>query len=415
NKILDLLISITLIYALLSLLVSILLEWWNSFKKARAKHLKASISQLLNDPMNLQFGELFYDHFLINTLRNKTKKLDPQYISSTLFAEVVIDIIGYRDCHDLPVRLLEADAEKGKQYAVQDSKVTASTVVERFRNGLDNLKPSPLTDTLHSFLMKCDNDQEKLKRMLAGWFDDYMDRVSGWFKQQQRNKLYVFGFIVAIALNVDSLHLIKMISLDDVLRNNLVASANDIANQYNTLSDSAKQKTSELEGAVTNAFPQSTLRDNNNQLTLKPLIDSLISKHDSTSIIILAKLDSLVRTDSLTAAYQRRADRILNVATSLNIPIGWNKSSAPLSWRNKHDNLTHHPEQIKVTQQNQLIDYLDKRNQYDFMNVVVYIIGIAISGFSLSFGAPFWFDTLMKLVNIRRAGKKPEVVNVTKK
>jgi hypothetical protein len=288
-------------------------------------------------------------------------------------------------------------------------------MVERFRNGLDQLRPSPLTDTLHSFLMKCDNDQEKLKKMLATWFDDYMDRASGWFKLQQRTKLYVFGFIVAIALNADSLHLIKMISLDDALRTNLVEAAGDVANQYNTLSDSAKQKTSELEGVVSKAFPQNTLRDNDNKLTLKPLINSLIPRHDSTSRIVLAKLDSLAHADSLTVAYQQRADRILNVATSLNIPIGWNESSAPLSWKNKQNNLTHHPEQINISKQNQLIDYLDKRNQYSFWNVVMYIIGIAISGFSLSFGAPFWFDTLLKLVNIRRAGKKPEAVNVTKK
>jgi hypothetical protein len=38
-----------------------------------------------------------------------------------------------------------------------------------------------------------------------------------------------------------------------------------------------------------------------------------------------------------------------------------------------------------------------------------YLVGILISGFSLSFGAPFWFDLLVKLVNIRRSGKRPEV------
>ena len=412
NKILDLLISMTLIYALLSLVVSILLEWWNDFKKARALHLKASISQLLNDSINLQFGELFYDHFLIKTLRNKKTKRFPQYISSTLFADVLIDIIGYRDRHDQPVKLIGASVELGKQYA-QVEKAATTTLLEQFRNGLEKLKPSPLTDTLQSFLMKCDNDPEKLKKMLASWFDDYMDRASGWFKSKQRTKLYVFGFIVAIVLNVDSLHLVKMISLDDALRTNLVESAGELANQYNTLADSSKQKTSELEDVVSKAFPKSALRDDNKQLTLKPLINSLAPRHDSASRKLLAKLDSLAHADSITVAYQQRANRILNVATSLNIPIGWNESSAPLSWKkNKHDDLTHHPEQIKTGNQNQLIDYLDKHNQYDFWNVVTYVIGIAISGFSLSFGAPFWFDTLMKLVNIRRAGKKPEAINV---
>jgi hypothetical protein len=36
-----------------------------------------------------------------------------------------------------------------------------------------------------------------------------------------------------------------------------------------------------------------------------------------------------------------------------------------------------------------------------------YFVGIAITGIALSTGAPFWFDILLKLVNIRRAGGKP--------
>jgi hypothetical protein len=42
-----------------------------------------------------------------------------------------------------------------------------------------------------------------------------------------------------------------------------------------------------------------------------------------------------------------------------------------------------------------------------FANVVIYLLGIAITAGSLSFGAPFWFDLLVKFVNIRRAGSKP--------
>jgi hypothetical protein len=56
-----------------------------------------------------------------------------------------------------------------------------------------------------------------------------------------------------------------------------------------------------------------------------------------------------------------------------------------------------------------LLLYNAKRN-YDpnWWTVTLYIFGICISAVSLSFGAPFWFDLLMKFVNIRRAGKKPE-------
>ena len=36
------------------------------------------------------------------------------------------------------------------------------------------------------------------------------------------------------------------------------------------------------------------------------------------------------------------------------------------------------------------------------------LIGWFIGAAAISMGAPFWFDMLVKLVNVRRAGLKPE-------
>src|SRR5258706_5333399 len=115
NNILDIIISLTLIYALLSVLVSIALEAWSQYTMARGKQLKEAIHQLLNDSLNFHYGELFYNHFLINGLRSDAKRL-PQYISSNLFAEVFIDIIADQVQHDRPVKLASLDSAQGKQY-----------------------------------------------------------------------------------------------------------------------------------------------------------------------------------------------------------------------------------------------------------------------------------------------------------
>jgi hypothetical protein len=39
------------------------------------------------------------------------------------------------------------------------------------------------------------------------------------------------------------------------------------------------------------------------------------------------------------------------------------------------------------------------------------VIGLLMTGLALSLGAPFWFDTLNKIVNIRAAGPKPAATN----
>jgi len=409
NNILDILISLVLVYALLSILVSILVEWWNSYKKNRAIFLRKAIQQLLNDPLNLHFGELFYKHYLIEGLYDKARKKSPQYISSKMFSEVLIDMIANRKLHDQPVTVTGHSSDSGKQYALDQSHENLS-VMDRFELGLQSLKPSPFTDTLRSFLDKskdmdnCQgNDKTKksydnLKGLLSFWYDDYMDRMSGRYKENQRFNFRVFGFIVAIALNVDSLHLIKMLSLDDNLRKKLVSTAERVASNYEALSDSARQDNAKLLNAIYQAVPDSVMNDSTHKEIRH--LGQIATKE-------IPQLKKLIdRNDSLNAVYILKADSVLGIASALDLPIGWDPDSAPLSWSDKKE--------IEPPAGNGILTYTFKRNQGGW-TIPVYLLGIFISGMSLSFGAPFWFDTLVKLINIRRTGKKPEQVNETSK
>ena len=55
-----------------------------------------------------------------------------------------------------------------------------------------------------------------------------------------------------------------------------------------------------------------------------------------------------------------------------------------------------------------LMAYMNRRNDPTPINLFLYCLGIITTGFALSFGAPFWFEVLVKLVNIRRTGTKPQ-------
>jgi hypothetical protein len=50
-------------------------------------------------------------------------------------------------------------------------------------------------------------------------------------------------------------------------------------------------------------------------------------------------------------------------------------------------------------------DYQYMRNQPSVANFWTYLAGLMITAVSLTFGAPFWFETLTKLVNVRQSGK----------
>ncbi|MBT1704735.1 hypothetical protein [Chryseosolibacter indicus] len=70
--------------------------------------------------------------------------------------------------------------------------------------------------------------------------------------------------------------------------------------------------------------------------------------------------------------------------TELNVPIGWNLTAAELA---------------KI-----------KKEAGSWF--LLKLLGWVVTAIAVSLGAPFWFDTLNKLVNIRSAGKKPQDIPV---
>lgn len=397
NNILDLLLSLTLIYALLSILVSILLEWWNHYRKSRGKLLKTSIVKLLNDQLNYDYGDLLYNHYLISGLKSDGRP--PQYISSTMFAEALIDTVATQVMHCREVKL-KAITDGGKQYEMAGSPPPAD-VLSRYKSALESMKPSPLRDVLQSFWDKSDGDYNKLKLMIETWYNDYMDRVSGWYKTKQQWKLLFFGFAVAIGLNVDSLHLIKVISMDDRLRSNLVSTAERVADNYSATADSLRNDPQQQLKMFQNAVMDSTKQD-----TTGRGIDSV---HRKIEVIIdVNKYRQVLQlNDSVSNAYMARADSVLGIAAALDLPLGWSENSAPLSWWNCGCKET--PQcNCTAPKSKGIVAYNEHRDRcVSFTNILLYLAGILITTISLSFGAPFWFQVLVKLVNIRRAGKKP--------
>jgi hypothetical protein len=119
--------------------------------------------------------------------------------------------------------------------------------------------------------------------------------------------------------------------------------------------------------------------------------------------------DMIIGEDSLSKVYMNQMDEVLGIAASLNLPIGYNSYQAPLSWFNKGE-----IKKDTSSKNDGLMKYNYSRNKGLGWAYFKYIIGICITAFSLSFGAPFWFDLLVKFVNIRRSGIKPTDTKTTK-
>jgi hypothetical protein len=215
-----------------------------------------------------------------------------------------------------------------------------------------------------------------------------MDRMSGWFKDLMRRRVFIISVIVTLVLNVNSIHLFKTLYTSPTLRSQLAPVAEILADNYSK----EKQDTglTALQQAY-KAVAMSQLQKGNSDSAFGAL---------SKAVAGLEKLDSLRHHRDSTGLdnFQQVSDQLGELA-ALRIPIGWHKGVPPLSL----DTL-----KMKDSVEVKGGKLVKRQPPGKTVQLFWYVIGLAITAFSISAGAPFWFDMLLKLVNVRRSGKKPE-------
>ncbi|ESU20298.1 hypothetical protein FEDK69T_28110 [Flavobacterium enshiense DK69] len=337
SKTLEILISLALLYFLFSTVVSLIFEWYSHKTQKRGRFLHETIIKLLNDPVNKSYGTSLYSQYSINQLK-KNKDSYPQYISSSMFADALIDIIGTQSetIHFTNV----FDSSKSKNLVeVKMEEKRFSDPYERFQKGVKQMNYSPLKSQLRAFHEKT-KDYPELKKMIMDWFDDYMARVSGWYKVKTKRTLFHISLLVSLAFNVDSIAIIKKINSDETLRKDLVIQAEKKINQQ--------------------------------ELKAIKIDSSKFFKDYEQAVDYIKK--NKKQKDEIEQMYLNRLDSIVSEIENSSIPIGYYGN-----WQKAHGK--------------------------HFLPI--WICGILISSLALSFGAPFWFEVMVKTINIRRAGIKP--------
>ena len=189
---LDIAIGLIFIYFVLSIICTAANEIIAGLFQLRANNLAEGIQNLLRDPRIPNLSEKFFEHPLIQSLSRGNKK--PSYIPSKTFAFTFMDLVL---------------KEKNK----------SSAFLSDIRTAVGSLgQDSKIGRTLQIFLDEAENDLQKLKASLETWFNESMDRVSGWYKRKVQVIVFVLGaFIVALS-NADTIQIVKTLSNDPALR-----------------------------------------------------------------------------------------------------------------------------------------------------------------------------------------------------
>src|SRR4051812_27432113 len=192
SDIVDVAIGLVFVYLLLSLICSVINEWIAAVFSMRATNLEDGIRNLLSGSAvppadkNTDIAHQLYDHALISGLfkqdwLDKLRKSDgkPSYIPSRTFALALLDTV--------------APSAMGTPQTIQD-----------VRQAIDNLPEGHMKEALLTLVNNAQDDLQKLRLNVENWFNDAMDRVSGWYKRKSQVILLVLGIIIAIICNADS-------------------------------------------------------------------------------------------------------------------------------------------------------------------------------------------------------------------
>ena len=284
---------------------------------------------------------MLYSHGLVRPLYRDAGKL-PSYIPSRTFALALWN-------------MATTAAATGDQATTGAVGVTAD--LKQIRAAVAAHVPnSELRTALLTLIDEADGDIVRARKNVEEWYEAMMDRVSGWYKRRTTVIMLVLGFVVAGAINADTISLARTLARDGALRGSVAAAAES----YLTPPPST---TSPATTAPATTPPTTT-----------PPAPATAGVGGAAPPAETADERDEAATEALKDAYA--------AVDELGLPLGWvNAPKDPADPR-------------KVP-----------KGFYDW---VLKLFGILLTGFAISQGAPFWFDLLNKFMVIRLTVKPTE-------
>jgi hypothetical protein len=185
---------------------------------------------------------------------------------------------------------------------------------------------------------------------LETWFNDAMARLSGAYKRKAQVTAFFIGVILALLLNVDSINVATSLWREPTLRQTIIAQAQSYGSPVAT------------QGGITTASPLQNI----------PALETQLQ--------------------------------------ALNMPFGWKFAAF---------NTTGHTCSLLPIQAGQVWGIPSQNSSVqtvclqfsnlppDIITWLVKMMGLLMTGLAATQGAPFWFDILGKLVNVRGTGTNP--------
>ncbi|MGH2667062.1 hypothetical protein [Flavobacterium sp.] len=359
-----------------------------------------------------KLGNHFYDHPLIKNYGCTNRFSIPSYLSKETFSDILIEVLkDYVYNHKAAI---EAYIKVNDPTSPDFNSLPVITKINYLVQYLQSVNDESLKEefkekgiyidqeTLQIFglyLEKSDQEITTFTQQIQTWFEDSMSRISGWYKRQVQFTLFYLGIIIAISFNVDILAISGKLSTDKDARSKLVQIA---LSEVDTLKDDPRVQNS-TPNLTKNTDSISNQTYTNEVENIKAELNGDIK--DANNLLALGWGDYGFKKDS-TAIYKKYGPEITNLVITI-------KKDDPNPPKTYKDSAVYYNQEA-------IAALYDK---HWFKLKVCYIldasfqgrkmIGFLLLAFGICLGAPFWFDLLQKIVQLRGTGKKEEQVKTT--
>lgn len=458
QEILEIAIGLVFVWFVISMFAMTIQEWIASTFNLRAKHLESTFMRMLDDPdfesgfavkwrklwskaarntkvvdFESSFTKQFYNHRLIRVLSMPHKS--PSYVSVSKFADVIFDmlltagtdasilqsaitkanenlsLLVASDQREAAKESLDAMLDLANHITQTDGGVEAietlrkqvdlftqkypavkplfdamltfpppdkpiSNTLQRMAHGIfiigaqnEHLKESltPLILDAEKYMVDKEQALAKARQNVETWFNEAMDRVSGVYKRKAQVVAFFVGVGLALLVNLDSVAIAESLWKEPTLRQSLVLKAElDVAQ--------AKASGQPIQ-AASSSNPVADMQEKLKDLNL-PLGWTVFAKTDPT--VSLCKWNPTANQDD----NDRFGFQLPSIQSFGDVQAVFNRTAG-------------------------MICYSPAQNA-NSTNGLKWLLGILVTGGAAAQGAPFWFEILGKLVNVRSAGVKPD-------
>lgn len=478
SAILDVAVALAFVFLLASLLVSALNELIAGLFKQRAKSLWRGIAELVRSE---SLRDALYDHPLIKSIApplsggiGSKSMQGPSYIPAKTFTVVLLDLLKepsgtIRQAQDGLARVA-ADLKVGGSQSVATMAARVNALAQQMPDSptgsalsaelgtlsgqmavagaslpdiiaaVDRVRlllPAKLNQSLETTAGKYSTELAAIVRTLgdeaAGsidglrtaiehWFDQGMDRVSGWYKRWTQYWQFLLGFALAALLNINTVTIGNALWTNIPLRNSVVAEAEGFAKNPNPsiwVPDSDSGKTEGDFQIEVHARPTTTDR-----VLVRVVLPAKAPKDVPVDVKVSDEVMRLtgplvVRKDSLDGEVEGIVEKQLPLEMRL-------EASYVEETENAKANRTAR-RTVKVMP-GDISRFDQTRRQLTATQLPVgwpegppHAIGLSmlfgwlLTAIAVSFGAPFWFDTLNQFVRLRAGGPKVDEKNAAEK